>query len=222
MEEEEEEEKDEEVGWCCLVDADGLAHGGLDVEGLDVLPVLLKKRDQVVDGHLDVDVKLLLILGHITDGDTHAEYLLELVLNGGTDLRALVSQVLVVTDEGRELTGLIETGTEETRNLLEDRIGSQEGVVLLGQVLHEFLVLVELLEVIDGTLLDTNTSSLVTVLGITEDAQFEVGARAVRELDGTGETLVLLGVVVLETDLELDGLGEVTLLVSGTLEDDCG
>jgi hypothetical protein len=32
------------------------------------------------------------------------------------------------------------------------------------------------------------------------------------ELDGSGETLVTLGVVVLEADLELDGLEEVPLL----------
>ena len=33
-------------------------------------------------------------------------------------------------------------------------------------------------------------------------------------LDGTRETLVALGVVVLETDLELDGLDEVALLLA--------
>ena len=34
-------------------------------------------------------------------------------------------------------------------------------------------------------------------------------------LDGTRETLVALGVVVLETNLELDGLDEVALLLDG-------
>ena len=32
------------------------------------------------------------------------------------------------------------------------------------------------------------------------------------QLDGTGESLVSLGVVVLQTDLQLDGLDEVSLL----------
>lgn len=32
-----------------LVKTDRLAHGGLDVEGLDVLPVLLEKGDKEVD-----------------------------------------------------------------------------------------------------------------------------------------------------------------------------
>jgi len=40
-----------------------------------------------------------------------------------------------------------------------------------------------------------------------------VGAGDGGELDGAGETLVTLGVVVLQTDLELDGLLEVTLLL---------
>lgn len=38
------------------------------------------------------------------------------------------------------------------------------------------------------------------------------GARNVGKADGAGETLVTLGVIVLQTDLELDGLEEVTLL----------
>ena len=38
-------------------------------------------------------------------------------------------------------------------------------------------------------------------------------------LDSARETLVTLGVVVLETNLELDGLDEVTLLFGGAGED---
>jgi hypothetical protein len=32
-----------------LEDTDGLAHGRLDVEGLDILPVLLEQGDEEVD-----------------------------------------------------------------------------------------------------------------------------------------------------------------------------
>jgi hypothetical protein len=39
------------------------------------------------------------------------------------------------------------------------------------------------------------------------------GARDDRELDGSGETLVTLGVVVLEANLEFDRLEEVPLLL---------
>jgi len=39
------------------------------------------------------------------------------------------------------------------------------------------------------------------------------------QLDGAGETLVLLGIVVLQTDLEVDGLDELTLLFLGAIKD---
>ena len=38
-------------------------------------------------------------------------------------------------------------------------------------------------------------------------------------LDGSGETLVLLWIVVLEADLEVNSLGELSLLVLAVLED---
>jgi hypothetical protein len=38
-----------------LVEADGLAHGGLDVQRLDVLPVLLEQGHEEVDACEDVD-----------------------------------------------------------------------------------------------------------------------------------------------------------------------
>jgi hypothetical protein len=47
---------------------------------------------------------------------------------------------------------------------------------------------------------------------VTEDAKRHAGARDDRELDGSAETLVTLGVVVLQADLEFDRLQEVPLL----------
>jgi hypothetical protein len=61
----------------------------------------------------------------------------------------------------------------------------------------------------------------VDIVLVTENADGHVGARDTGKLDGAGETLVTLGVVVLEADLELDGLEEVALLLLvGVL--DCG
>jgi hypothetical protein len=48
-----------------------------------------------------------------------------------------------VGDGGRELAGLGQTGTEQTRDLLDQSLGSEERVVLLGELLDELLVLVE-------------------------------------------------------------------------------
>lgn len=46
-----------------------------------------------------------------------------------------------------------------------------------------------------------------------------VGSWDLRELHGSGETLITLGIVVLEADLELDGLEEVALfLIVGVVQ----
>ena len=86
-----------------LVETLGGAHGSLECEGANVLPALLEEGDEVVDGQHDVADKLL--IGHVdvADGDTHAENLLELELDGGLDLGDLGGKVLVVGDGGREL-----------------------------------------------------------------------------------------------------------------------
>ena len=52
----------------------------------------------------------------------------------------------------------------------------------------------------------------IDIVLVTEDADGHVGARDGGELDGSRETLVTLGVIVLEADLELDRLEEVPLL----------
>jgi hypothetical protein len=88
-----------------LVETLGGAHGSLEGEGANVLPALLEEGDEVVDGQHDVTDELL--IGHVdvADGDTHAENLLELELDGGLDVGDLGGKVLVVGDGGRELAG---------------------------------------------------------------------------------------------------------------------
>jgi len=184
------------------------------VKRSDVLPVLLEQRDQEVDGKHDVGKDLVLSHVAVSDGDTEAKDLLKLELDGRLNLVDLVLEVLGVGDGGRELSGLGKTGTEQSRDLLDEGLGSQEGVVLLGELLDELLVLVELLQVINGHVLKLNLLSSVNVSGIGENADGHPGSGDVGELDGSGESLVSLRVVVLKTNLELDGLNEVPLLAS--------
>jgi hypothetical protein len=197
-----------------LVKTDGLAHGGLDVERLDVLPVLLEERDQEVDGQHDVTKNLVIVHLNVADSDTQAENLLELELDGGANLSELVAEVFAVRDGGGEFASLRETGTKETRNLLDEGLRSQEGIVLLSELLDELLVLVELLQVIDGHVLQLNLLSTIDIVGISENADGHAGTRDIRELDGSRETLVPLRIVVLETNLEFDGLNELPLLLT--------
>ena len=55
------------------------------------------------------DVCKNLVLSHLdmADSDTQAEHLLQLELDGRTDLSELVAQILSVRDGGRELAGFV-------------------------------------------------------------------------------------------------------------------
>ena len=86
-----------------LVEALGRRHGSLDGKASNVLPALLQERNQVVDGQHDVGNELVLVHADVSDGDTHAENLLQLELDGGLDLSDLAAQVIRVRDRGREL-----------------------------------------------------------------------------------------------------------------------
>jgi hypothetical protein len=201
-----------------LVESEGGAHGRLDDQRANVLPVLLKKRDKEVGGHHDLGGEL--VLGHldVANSDGHAENLLKLELDGGSHIVDLGVEVLVVGNGGGELTSLGELGSEKSGNLLDQSLGGNEGVVLLGELLDELLVLVELLEILNGHSINTNGLGSVDIESITKDTDGHVRSGDLGELDGSRETLVSLGVVVLETNLELNGLEEVSLLGLGLLE----
>jgi hypothetical protein len=59
---------------------------------------------------------------------------------------------------------------------------------------------------------NTNTIGLLTMSSISEDAALEVGARNGRKLEGSGETLLTLRIVILKSYLKFNGFYEVTLL----------
>lgn len=138
----------------------------------------------------------------MADSNTQTQDLLELELDGGADLSDLVGEVLRVGHGGGELAGLGETGTKQTRNLLDEGFGSEESIVLLGELLDELLVLVEpedrlrhlinslceglevmyaLLQVIDGHVLEVNLLSTIDVGSIGENADGHAGARDMRK-----------------------------------------
>jgi len=193
-------------------------HGGLDVQRLDVLPVLLQQGHQEVDRRLDVDEQLLFGHFNVTDGDSHAKNLLKLELDLGLDVVDLVLERLVVGGERRELASLVQTRAQETRNLLNDRLGREEVLVLLRELLDELLVLVELLQGFDVHGVDAVTRRFFAVLGVAEDAHLELRARNRRQLDGTVETLILLRIIVLQTNLKFNGLDKLARLLLGLFQ----
>ena len=67
-----------------LVDTLGFAHSGLNVEGFDVLPVLLEKRNQKVDRQVQVGNQLVVRHINVSDSNGQAENLI-LWINKGKD-----------------------------------------------------------------------------------------------------------------------------------------
>lgn len=59
-------------------------------------------------------------------------YLLHLKLDGGFDLVHLGHQVLIVSEERREFASFVQAWTQDSRDLLDQGLGGQEGIVLLG------------------------------------------------------------------------------------------
>ena len=112
----------------------------------------------------------------------------------------------------RKLT-LGKTWTQKTWDLLDEGVGCDECIVLAGELLDELLVLVQLLQVLGAHGIDTVVFGAVDVVLVSEHADGHVRARDLGQLDGAAETLVTLRVIVLEADLEFDGLEEVSLLL---------
>lgn len=177
------------------------------------MPLLLEKRSQKVRSKLGVDNDLLLLHGNVSNSDVEAHNLLHLELDGGLHLVNLLLHVFPTGKKGRELTSLGETRSKKTRDLLDHVVGSKEEIVLLSKLLNQLLVLVKFLKVVNTHVVDANTVSLLAVSSISEHAALDVGTRNGGEAEGSRETLVTLGVVVFEGDLDLNGLREVTLQI---------
>ena len=69
----------------------------------------------------------------------------------------------------REKLTLGKTRTQETRNLLDEGIGSQESIVLASKLLDELLVLVQLLQVIGRHGINAVVLGTVKIVLVTEN-----------------------------------------------------
>ena len=188
------------------------------MDGLDVLPLLLEEGSEEVEGHGDVLSDLF--VGHLGggDGDVKAGNLLQLPLDGGLDIIDLLLDWLDVSHWLWEHTNSVKDWTEDSWDLLDEGVGGEDESVLLGPLLDKFLVLVELLEVIEGGEFDLNTEvgDLILMLLIGNNADLKVWSWDVGKSDSSNETLILLWVIILKGYLHLDGLLVLSLL-SGEL-----
>lgn len=90
---------------------------------------------------------------------------------------------------------LRKTWTEQSWDLFDENFRRKKGVIFLGELLDELLVLVELLQVLDGLVFELDELCAVDVGGIGENADAHARAGDVGKLDGTRETLVSLGLL---------------------------
>ena len=77
------------------------------------------------------------------------------------------------------MTHLVQPGAQQSRDLLDQSVGGQEGVVLGGQLLHLLLVLIQLLEVVSRHGRNTASLGLVNVLLVTEQTDAKLLTRDV-------------------------------------------
>jgi hypothetical protein len=194
------------------VNLDRRSHGRLDEHLSNVLPLLLKKRRQKVSRQLSVDNDLLFVHINISNSNVKAHDLFHLELDGRLDLVNLLLHVLSASKKGGELTSLSKTGSQKTGDLLDHVVRGKEEVILLGKLLHQLFVFVELLKILGTHVSYADTIGLLTMGGISEHAALDVGTGDGRKTEGSGESLVTLRIVVLKGDLDLNGFSEVTLL----------
>jgi len=199
------------------VDPDGLAHGRLDMQRLDVLPILLQERNEEINAQHDIGENLVVVHFNMANSDAQAEDLLELEFDSGAYFRKLVREIFSVRDGSREFSSLGKTGTQKTGNLLDQGFRSEEGVVLLCELLHELFVFVQLFKIVNRHVLKFNLLCTIDISGVCEDADGHARSGDIREFDCSGETLISLWVVVLQTDLKFDRLRKITLLLRGCM-----
>jgi hypothetical protein len=191
---------------------DRRTHGGLEVNLSNVLPLLLEKRRQKVGSKLGVDADLLDIHGNVANRHVQAHDLLHLKFDGRLELVNLLLHVIRGPEQGRELSSLGQTRSKQTRNLLDQVVGRQEKVILLGEFLDKLLVLVELLQVFDTHVVDPNALGLLAMRSVSKHTALELGTRNRGQLESATETLVTNRVVVLEGNLRFNRFREVALL----------
>jgi hypothetical protein len=194
------------------VQAVRLAHGRLEVSRLEVLPVLLQQGDEEVDRQRRVLAELVGLHVDVANADAEGERLLELELDCGADVVGLLGEVVAEGDRRRELVEAVHVRADDTGDGLDDRLRRQERVVAVAHLLNELLVLVEFLEVFHCHGVQLGCLGGVLVLQVRDHADAHARARHVREAQRAGETLVLVGDVAAEVELQVNRLDELTRL----------
>jgi hypothetical protein len=171
-----------------LVQALGRRHGSLNRQAAHVLPALLQQGHEIVDSQHNIGDQLILSHANVSNGNTHTQHLLQLELDSRLDFGDLCREIFVVGDWGGEFTSCMEmldimykctgrmqltlrkTRTQKTRDLLDKGIRCDERIILASKLLDQFLVLVELLQVIRRHRVNAAMFGTIDIVLITENA----------------------------------------------------
>merc|ERR1740131_621604 len=82
-------------------------HGGLDVQRLNVLPMLLQQAYQEIHGKVNIGHQLVLCHGDVAHSHGETQHLLHLELDGGLQVCNLLVKIVTVGHQGGELASLI-------------------------------------------------------------------------------------------------------------------
>ena len=84
--------------------------------------MFLEERDQEVHSQVDVLDQHLVSHANIADSNTEAQNLLHLELDGGLQVIDFLLHVVGVGKKSGELASLVQTGSQQTWNLLDQRL----------------------------------------------------------------------------------------------------
>jgi hypothetical protein len=193
---------------------DGLTHSHLDVDGLEVVPLLLEEGSKEVKSHNDVLSEFIVSHELVTGGNIEAGNLLELPLDGSLNIVKFLLDWLVVSHWLREHTNSVKNWTKDDWDFLNKGISSKEEGVFLGPLFDLLLILVEFLEVIKGGNINFEVGGFdfIRVLLIGNNANLKVWSWDIWKSDGSNKSLILLWIIILKGNLKFNSLLELSFL----------
>ena len=94
--------------------------------------MLLQQRNEEIDRQVNVLCQIVARHVDVPNGDAQAQDFLHLELDGALHFLHLGHHRLGVSEGSREFTSLVQTGSKQTGNLLDQSFTGKESIVFLG------------------------------------------------------------------------------------------
>lgn len=121
-------------------------HGALDIENLDVLPVLFQQWNQKVDCKLNVQLQLFGGHGNVSNSSVQAQHFLHLELDCGSCSLYFFRKRVRVSYKCREPSDLVQCRPQQSGNLFDEWVRGQQSIIFLCPLFDQLFVFVESFE----------------------------------------------------------------------------